>query len=63
MSTSKACGQETAELRPSSADDTSEYQFSIAPEECGVAGVALLSLKEMFKQAGRILKNDAIVTI
>ena len=34
------------------------YEFSVTPEESGVERVALLSLKEMFDQAGHILQRD-----
>ena len=39
-------------------------QLSVSAEESGVAGVALLSLKEMFRQAAILLsKKDSIMEI
>ncbi|KAK3736206.1 hypothetical protein QZH41_011893, partial [Actinostola sp. cb2023] len=39
--------------------NVSEKPLSVAPEESGVTGVALLSLKEMFKQAERLLQKES----
>ena len=43
---------------------TSPPELSVRPEESGAAGVALLSLKEMYRQASiLLLKKDSIVEI
>ena len=41
---------------------TTPPELSVRPEENGVAGVALLSLREMYRQASNLLyKKDSIV--
>lgn len=58
---------ESGDLNDGTEDNTpltSLPELSVRPEEFGVAGVALLSLKEMYRQASILLhKKDSVVEI